>query len=210
MHSAAVSSSSVPVTMISGIVGRSCCRMRSAASPPKAGRRKSASTRSGRNSLRAVVNSAAVMTRWVAHTSLARFSSRTMSSASATLSSTRRIRSGEVIGSGCGWWWTLVQQQPIQLHIGDRADEGLEVDRLDDVAVGPEVIAGDDVGLLVRRGEDDDGDRFRAVAGLEAPQHLQPVDLGELQVQEDDLRGIGLRAVAQEEFQRLGAVAGDE
>src|SRR4029077_17531219 len=83
---------------------------------------------------------------------------------------------------------------------------------LDDVVVGPERVRRGDVGLLARRREHDHGEATGARVGPEPPQHLEAVDLGELQVEQDHTRHDAdlvprMAAVAEKKVQRLGAVA---
>src|SRR5882762_1026267 len=141
----------------------------------------------------------------------ARRSSRSTSAASSATSSTIRTRTSPDIGSA----WLLVQEQPVQPDLGDGAREGLEVHWLDDVAVGTQPVRRRDVGLLLGRGEHHDRQRARALVVLESPQDLQPVHLRELQVEQNHLRGDAdlaqrMALLAEEEFQGLGPVAGDE
>src|SRR5690606_40331625 len=53
----------------------------------------------------------------------------------------------------------LVQHRPEGAELPQRIHEIPELDRLDDVRVDAEIVAGDDVGLLSRGGEHHDRDR---------------------------------------------------
>src|SRR5690348_4196684 len=211
MYSAAVSSSRLPVTIITGVPGDSTRVMRSAAAAPNVGREWSVRMISGAKVRSASRYARSDSTRRVAAVTPARRSSRSISAASSGTSSTIRTRTKEdVMSAG-----RLVQEQPVQPHLGYRAREGLEVDRLDDVAVRAEPVRGRDVGLLPGRCEHDHGQRARARVALEAPQDLETVDLRELQVEEDHARRDAdvtqrVTILAEEEFQRFGAVARDE
>src|SRR5689334_13049021 len=118
-----------------------------------------------------------------------------------------RARSGP---RSARWRW-LVQDQPVQAQLPHRFDELLEVDRFADVAVGAESVTRDEVPLLTRRGQDHHGQETGAVVGTDAAQDLEPVDLGELEIEEDDFRcyrATGMRARAEEEVEGFGAVVG--
>src|SRR4029077_12161143 len=99
---------------------------------------------SGANALKASRKPGSESTRRVAPPTPARRSSRSTSAASSATSSTRRMRIGAVIGSTR----LLVQEHPVQPHLGDRAGEGLEIHRFDDVAVRAQTVRGRDVGLF--------------------------------------------------------------
>ena len=84
----------------------------------------------------------------------------------------------------------LVEQHPVEPERLHRVDELVEVDRLDEVAVHAEVVALDDVALLARRGQHDDRERPQLVARPDLAQHLEPVDLRQLEVEQHDLRAL--------------------
>src|SRR5256714_11262887 len=86
----------------------------------------------------------------------------------------------------------LVQDEPVEPELADGLDELTEIHGLADVAVRAQPIPGHDVPLLPGRGEDDDREQAGARGGADAPQYLQPVDLGGLQVEEDELGRGGL------------------
>src|SRR6266705_54852 len=113
MYSAAVSSSRLPVTTITGVSGASRSAMRSASS----------------------------------------------SATSSTIKT--RTRSGIVSVR------LLVQEQPVEPHLGDGAREGLEVHGFDDVAVGAQPVRRRDVGLFLGRGEHHDRQGAGALVALE-------------------------------------------
>src|SRR6266576_2253566 len=150
-------------------------------------------------------------TRRVAPVMPARRSSRSTSAASSATSSTIRTRTRSGITSAR----LLVQEQPVQPHLGDGAREGLEIHGLDDVAVGTEPVCRRDIGLFLGRREHDDRQRARALIALESPQDLQPVHFRELQVEQNHARRDAdlaqrMALVPEEELQGLGSVAGDE
>src|SRR2546428_11761498 len=88
-------------------------------------------------------------TRRVAPVMPARRSPRSTSAASSATSSPIGTRTRSGITSAR----LLVQEQPVQPHLGDGAREGLEIHGLDDVAFGTEPVCRRDVGLFLRRGE---------------------------------------------------------
>src|SRR5215216_5880162 len=76
----------------------------------------------------------------------------------------------------------LVQAQPVELELLHGPDELLEVHRLAHVAVGAQTVAVEHVLQLLRRGQDDNGQEAGTLAGPQAPQDLQPIYLGQLEV----------------------------
>src|SRR6266850_2171760 len=211
MYSAAVSSARLPVTTMTGVSGASRSAMRSASAAPKVGNEWSVRMMSGAKVCSASRKARSESTRRVAPLMPARRSSRSSSAASSTTSSTIRIRTRSGIVSAR----LLVQEQPVQPDLGDGAREGLEVHGLDDVAVGTQPVRRRDVGLFLGRGEHHDRQGARALVALESPQHLQPVHLRELQVEQNHARRDAdlaqrMALLAEKEFQGFGAVAGDE
>jgi hypothetical protein len=89
-------------------------------------------------------------------------------------------------------------------------DELLQVHRLRDVAVGVQVVAPQDILFRLRRGEDHDRDRAQLGVRLDLREHLAPVLLRQIQVEEHDVgpRHILVLAALVEEIQRLDAVLG--
>ena len=81
-------------------------------------------------------------------------------------------------------------RSPVETKLSDRVHELIEIDGLADVAVGPEIVALDPIPVLVRGGEDDHGDPLGARVGANPLQDLQTVDLGQLEIQQDDGRQI--------------------
>src|SRR5437667_3253545 len=211
MYSAAVSSSRLPVTTMTGVSGASRSAMRSASAAPNVGKEWSVRMMSGAKVWSASRYAGSESTRRVGPLMPARRSSRSISAASSATSSTIKTRTRSGIVSAR----LLVQQQPVEPHLGDGAREGLEVHGFDDVAVGAEPVCRRDVGLFFGRREHDDGQRARALVVLESPQDLQPVHFRELQVEQNHARRNADRAqrmarVAEEELQGFGSVAGDE
>src|ERR1017187_5236680 len=137
--------------------------------------------------------------------------SRSASSASAGTSSTWRIR---IRVSGIGSAGRLVEKKPVEPDLVHGLEEFVRVHGLHDVAVRAEVIARHEVSLLARRGQDDDGDHFRPLVRLDAPEHLEPVHLRELEVEEDDSGerrpgAGGISPFSEEKLEGLGSVADD-
>src|SRR4051812_39237868 len=113
---------------------------------------------------------------------------------SASESSTSSICSWRV-SEGAGWGAMLararcrrvaVQFQPIIGDLAERLGKAREVDRLDDIAVGAELIAGDQVAFLARRGQNDHRQKPGFRARTNFPQDVQAADLGQVEVEEDD------------------------
>src|SRR5712691_10853025 len=141
---------------------------------------------------------------------LARLSSRTIRSASMALSSRLRMRmcwvSTKNLRRG------FVHGQPVKTEVGDRFHEGVEFDWLHDIAVHAELIALHAVSLLRRGGDDDAGNLLRALVRFHGAQHIDAVDLRQLQIEKDDARTtqwIPARVLAapEDEIERLGVVA---
>src|SRR4029077_17118763 len=166
---------------------------------------------SGVNSFSAARNPRSESTRRVAPPMPARRSSRSTSAASSGTSSTRSMR----IGAGITSARLLVQEHPVQSHLGDGPGERLEIHRLDDVAVGTQSVRRRDIGFLVGRREYDDRQRLGPLIGPEPPQNLEAVDLRELQIQEDYAGRDAdvterMRLLTEEEVERLRTVARHE
>src|SRR5690348_11248358 len=166
---------------------------------------------SGVNSFSAARNPRSESTRRVAPPMPARRSSRSTSAASSGTSSTRSMR----IAAGIASARLLVQEHPVQSHLGDGPGERLEIHGLDDVAVGTQSVRRRDIGLLVGRREDHNRQRLGALIGPEPPQDLETVDLRELEIQKDyagrdtDVTQ-RMRLVTEKEVERLRAVARHE
>jgi hypothetical protein len=93
-----------------------------------------------------------------------------------------------------------------------RGDGGVR--RLADVAVDARTVAVEQVLHLLRRGQDNHGQEPRPPVGPQAPQDLQPVYLGQLEIEQYQLRhdaGVPRRVLAggEQVVQGLGAVAGN-
>src|SRR3981081_4330623 len=197
--------------------GRSGCIRRpmlSADSPPKGGRGKSERTISGANSLHSRVKSASVSTRRYSNCRPERLSSRKMISASDSTSSTIRTLSSfigvSLLRARIDSRRQAIDQNPVATRFGDLFDKCREVDRLHDITVHAEGVAGDDVALLGTGGQHHHWDRLSSFVRLDLTQNLDAVDLWHLQVEEHQLRGSirsrGVETTAQEEVERFGTV----
>src|SRR5204862_6281823 len=151
MYSAAVSSSRLPVTTMTGVSGAARSAMRSASAAPNVGSEWSVRMMSGAKVCSASRYARSESTRRAAPVMPARRSSRSTSAASSATSSTIRTRTRSGIGSAR----LLVQEQPVEPDFGNGAREGLEVHGLDDVAVGAQPVRRSVVGLFLGRREDD-------------------------------------------------------
>src|SRR5215213_3046790 len=133
-------------------------------------------------------------------------------STSAALSSTSRTRTTpRVIGETVIWQSfgrELHDRQPEAVDRPDHFDEGVQVDGFADVAVGVQVVALDDVLLGPRRREHHDRDAPEVRVGLDLGQYLAAVLLGQVQVEQDQvrMRGLSVLPLAPQERQRLDTV----
>src|SRR5436305_5211517 len=165
MYSAAVSSSRLPVTTMTGVSGASRSAMRSASAAPKVGKEWSVRMMSGAKVWSASRYAGSESTRRVAPLMPARRSSRSISAASSATSSTIKTRTRSGIVSAR----LLVQEQPVEPHLGDGAREGLEVHGFDEGAVGDQPVLRGHVVLFLVRGEYHDGQRTRALVAAQPP-----------------------------------------
>src|SRR6202041_2538346 len=76
------------------------------------------------------------------------------------------------------------------------------------IAVGAVAIAGNDVFVEFGAGQDHHGDVLGSLVGPQPAQHLQPVDLGQLQVEQDEAGRRYVAAFGEEKSQGLGTVVG--
>src|SRR5687767_14429120 len=83
------------------------------------------------------------------------------------------------------WGW-FIEDEPIQAELTGGFHELGKVDRFADEAVGTEVVALDDVAFFVARRQNDDGQASCGGIRSYAAQHVQPVELGELEVEQDE------------------------
>ena len=107
----------------------------------------------------------------------------------------------------------LVEDGPEDAEVLDRLEELLEADRLDDVGVHAELVAPHQIALLARGGQHDDRDVPGRGVALDLGQHLEPVDLRQLEVEQDHRRIARRRdrvgPAREQVVERLGAVAHD-
>ena len=78
--------------------------------------------------------------------------------------------------------------QPEIVDALHQALERVELHRLAEVAVRLELVALDDVRLRLRGGQDDRRNRLQALVLLDVRQHLAAVHLGQVEVQQDEIR----------------------
>src|SRR5438105_13270571 len=81
----------------------------------------------------------------------------------------------------------VIQQQPVKSDICDRACECVEIHRLDDVTVGTTLVRLFDVRLFARGRQHHNRYASRAGIAFQATQHFETIDLGQLEVEQDDL-----------------------
>src|SRR4051812_29064721 len=75
-----------------------------------------------------------------------------------------------------------VHRQPVQPELAHRVDELVEVHRLADIAVRPEVVALDDVALFVGGREDHDRQGAGGILVADAVENFEAANLRQLQV----------------------------
>jgi len=102
-------------------------------------------------------------------------------------------RAGELL-AGHGF----VEDQPEQAEGADRFGEVAEFHRFADVRVGAQAVAGEDVFLLFRTGEDHDRDELGPLVAAGPAHHLQAIHFGELQIEQDEAVCVRVLAVAGE------------
>src|SRR5215204_5909357 len=83
--------------------------------------------------------------------------------------------------------WGLIQDHPVHPQFSYRYTELVHVHGFADVAVGPQPVALYEVLLLLRRGEYYRRQQPRPLVASDAPQNLQPINLGEVKVEQDYL-----------------------
>jgi hypothetical protein len=92
----------------------------------------------------------------------------------------------------------LVHQQPVVPRLGNGSGKAVEFDWFDDVTVDAEFITADQVALFPRRRQGNNRNEACPWILAHGPQYLQPVDLGQLQVEQDNL------GVVRRELVRIG------
>ena len=104
----------------------------------------------------------------------------------------------------------FVDDRPERAHLLHGVDEILKFQRLDDIGIDAELVAADQILLLARGGHHHDGNHLERRVALDLTQHLEPVDLGELQVEEEQggliVRAVRERATPIEVVERLRPV----
>lgn len=108
----------------------------------------------------------------------------------------------------------MVRHQPIEPQLLDRFPELVEVHRLLDVAVNTQLVAVDEVAILVRGREYGYWNRPSTDVTLDRPQYFEPIDLWQFQVEDHEfwrpIKGaVTVISSAEKEFQSLFAVAHD-
>src|SRR3984893_4393063 len=109
-----------------------------------------------------------------------RSSTRSLAPASAIVADDRSSRSH-------GW---AIEDHPVQADLTDRCRELFEPHRFDDVAVGVILVGEPDVALLGGGREEHDRLGAGARVGANSPQHLEAVDLRELDVEQYQGRAV--------------------
>src|SRR6185312_13517963 len=129
--------------------------------------------------------SSAVSTRCRATLKPSRRRRRSTSRASSGLSSTIRTRNSFTF-SCCSVDIRLIPANTCQ--VGACFRKLCEVNRFADIAVDAQTIASDDIALLIRRSEDNNGKHAGLLIFADLAQHFEAVDFGQFQVEQNDLR----------------------
>src|SRR3954470_20417125 len=194
----AYSSPMVPDTKMNGMSACSSRASASAVMPSKCGMEKSDKMTCGWKSSSSRRKSGSVSTRRTSRRMPERLSSWSASSASASTSSISSTRICSLMTPTCrsrSVGRGPVHDGPVDAELGHFLDELVELDRLDDVAVDAELVAAHDVVLLRAGGQHDDRDQAGPVVLAYLAQHLDPVHLGHLQVEQHQLRIAALALV---------------
>src|SRR5579859_7292973 len=83
---------------------------------------------------------------------------------------------------------TLVENEPIQAQLANRFRESLEIHWLANIAVGAQVVTRHAIALFIGGSENHDREQLGAFIGAKTTQHFETIELGELQVEQDDFR----------------------
>src|SRR4051812_35553209 len=83
----------------------------------------------------------------------------------------------------CGWRW-FIDHCPERSELAHGGEETIEIDRLHDVAIGAEGVAFDHVCFFAGGSKNHDRQGAEIGVSANASQHLEPVDLRHLQVEE--------------------------
>src|SRR5215470_327595 len=107
----------------------------------------------------------------------------------------------------------VIADQPEPTDPDDDLGQVMEVDWLDHVGVGAAIVTGQYVELVCGRGQDDHRQALEQLIALEVAEDLQAIELGHLEIEEDERRIAGeafcIPAAAVEVFERFDPV-GDE
>ncbi|OMP13137.1 hypothetical protein COLO4_02214 [Corchorus olitorius] len=110
-------------------------------------------------------------------------------------------------------WRRLVEYGPEHAEVTDRGNEITEFDRLDHVGVHAQFVGLFQIGLLPRRRQHDHGDAAQLRGTTHQVQHLEAIDLGQLEIQQHHggiaRLAIGIGLAAQQVINRFGAVTQD-
>ena len=85
--------------------------------------------------------------------------------------------------------WRLVEEQPEPADKSYGLGELTGLDGLADVAVGSEVVGAAQIVLIDRGGEDDYG-KTGSAGRRGCPEHVEPADLGQVQIEQDERRPV--------------------
>jgi len=106
----------------------------------------------------------------------------------------------------------FVEEQPVKTELAYGVDEFGEIDGLAHVTIGAQAVALEAIPFLIGGGENDHGEELGLGSGTQTAQHLQAIDLRQLQIENDDLRddgrvAVGVGAGGEQIVQGFGAIA---
>jgi hypothetical protein len=79
----------------------------------------------------------------------------------------------------------LVDYRPERAKLPDGVDERWKVDRLYDIGIDAKLVAPNQILFLSRRREHDDRDGFQIIVCLQRTKHIQAIEFGHLQIQQE-------------------------
>src|ERR1700733_9148750 len=77
----------------------------------------------------------------------------------------------------------FVEEQPVQAKLADGIDKFREIDGFAHVTVGAEAVALEAIPFLIGGGENDYGEKLGLRSGTQTTQHLETIDLRQLQIE---------------------------
>ena len=81
-----------------------------------------------------------------------------------------------------------VDAQPIDAKLASRLEKERKIHGLAHETVRPEVVTSQHIVFLPAGGQDDDRNSAGPLVGAHAPQHVETIELGKVQIEQNDLR----------------------